>query len=194
MIFNVHWIYSVFATLLFAPPLGCYSFASHPNLGNLQQTQINTSFFKNNFGSTPSRKRRNRSDKTKVAFIGGTNIETSGDSAFGGLATAFLLIGLFAAVGTFVFANQVYTPEISQGAQMMRKSNRENEIRKLLEAVGSHQEDGNELLELRLPLETALGATLEEYITAVESSLQEKSDAIFTVADEDLVRILKQNV
>ena len=125
---------------------------------------------------------------------------TTEDSSSFGFGTIGIILST-AAVGAFIFANLVYTPEIVKGAQQLRQSNREIEIRKLLAAVHIHcQEDGNELGELRLPIETALGTTLEEYITAVESesnlnlSTEESTDRrAFTIADQDLVNILKKN-
>eukprot|EP00537_Pseudo-nitzschia_pungens_P006768 CAMPEP_0172372294 /NCGR_PEP_ID=MMETSP1060-20121228/46880_1 /TAXON_ID=37318 /ORGANISM="Pseudo-nitzschia pungens, Strain cf. cingulata" /LENGTH=187 /DNA_ID=CAMNT_0013098217 /DNA_START=82 /DNA_END=642 /DNA_ORIENTATION=- len=181
------WVFSVFATLLMHLPFDCNSFALYPALGSLRRTETNTNIYENDLGS-PSWKRRNRFDTTKVAVVGagGSGVELNSDFGFGEVASAVLLIGFSAAVGAFIFANQAYTPEIIQGAQMLRKTNRENEIRKLLEAVRSHQEDGKELLALRLPMEAALGMTLEEYIRAVERGLEENSDTIFTTADEDL--------
>ncbi|MGK3734299.1 MAG: hypothetical protein ACI8RD_007835 [Bacillariaceae sp.] len=141
-------------------------------------------------------------DIDSTTFILSSTTENSSSFGFG-----FGTIGIIlstAAVGAFIFANIVYTPEIVKGAQQLRQSNREIEIRKLLAAVHSHcQEDGNELVELRLPIETALGTTLEEYITAVESesesnlnlnlSSKETTDRAFTTADQDLVIILKKN-
>lgn len=154
---------------------------------------MNTKYVENDLGS-PSWKRRNRFGNIKVAVVGGTGVEMNGDFVFGDVARAVLLIGFSGAVGAFIFANQAYTPEIIQGAQMLRKSNRENEIRKLLGAVRSHQEEGKDVLALRLPMEAGLGMVLEEYITAVERSSEENSDTIFTTADQDLARILKQSI
>lgn len=203
------YICSVFAALFFGLPFGCYSFTLQQTIDHSRRTRrtVNISE-KRNSGSGSFATRRKRSDKTKIALLGDTSIEaatsrihsidcsiilSTGDSGFGGLVGILGLAGLSAAVGAFIFANIVYTPEIVQGAQMLRQSNREIEIRKLLEAIHSHQVNGNALLELRLPLETALGTTLEEYIVAVESNLED-TDTTFTRADQDLVNALKQSM
>ena len=157
-----------------------------------------TASFSDNIEATASQIYHNNGiDST--TFILSSTTEDSSSFGFG-----FGTIGIFlstAAVGAFIFANIVYTPEIVKGAQQLRQSNREIEIRKLLAAVHIHcQEDGNELVEVRLPIETALGTTIEEYITAVESesnlnlSTEESTDRrAFTIADQDLVNILKKN-
>ncbi len=49
---------------------------------------------------------------------------------------------------------------------------REVEIQKLVTAIQNHLEGGNDLNELRVPLEATLGMTLEDYATAVSSSLK----------------------
>ena len=200
-------IYFIFAALFFYLPFGCFSFVLQQPLDQLRPARRTIKISeKRIFRSGPFGK-RNRSDKPKITLFGDTSIEatacrihdidssiilSTADSSFGGLV-GILGLGLSAAVGAFIFANIVYTPEIVQGAQLLRQSNREIEIRKLLEAVHSHQADGNALIELRLPLETALGTTLEEYIIAVESGLED-IDITFTTADQDLVNILKQSI
>ena len=157
-----------------------------------------TASFSDNIEATASQIYHNNGIDSTTFILSST---TEDSSSFGfGFGTIGIILST-AAVGAFIFANLVYTPEIVKGAQQLRQSNREIEIRKLLAAVHIHcQEDGNELGELRLPIETALGTTLEEYITAVESesnlnlSTEESTDRrAFTIADQDLVNILKKN-
>jgi len=116
----------------------------------------------------------------------------------GGLAIRILGLGLVASVLAFVYANVVYTPEILEGYRDIKRSERESEIRKLLEAVQSHVNDGTKestsILELRVPLETALGKTLEDYVRAVLEPGSESNDALFTAADMELASILKQSI
>lgn len=180
------YIWSIFVTLFSGLHINCWSFIP------LRQIVVTG----------------NKSDKTEVALfpdtlevtaswidhgIDSTIILSSEEYNFGGLVGKIGLILSSAAIGGFLFANIVYTPEILKGAEQLRQSNREIEIRKLLVAIHTHEENGNELVELRLPLETALGTTLEDYIMAVDSSLsKETTDQAFTTADQDLANILKK--
>lgn len=112
------------------------------------------------------------------------------DSPFGLL----LGLGFVASIAAFVFANVVYTPEILEGAKDLRREERQEEISKILEAVRTHDGD---VSELRVPLETALGKSLEEYIGAV---LDVKDDddndeySLYTATDTELARLLKQSI
>lgn len=94
------------------------------------------------------------------------------------LPLPFIGIALLGAVGLFAYANWVLTPEIMEGASLIRQENRNAEIRKLIVAVESHINSGNPLSELRVPLEAALGTSLEEYIETVNEVLpSDNSDA-----------------
>jgi hypothetical protein len=155
-----------------------------------------------------------RSDTTKIALIADTNIEVEVDAStvvfdsgvhlsfaavdFGELKTwvfPLLTLSLLASVWAFVYANVVYTPEILEGARDLKRSEREVEIRKLLKAVQSHEKNGNEFAELRVPLETAVGKTLEDYVAAVlEPDSVENSTALFTASDIELATMLKQRI
>jgi len=154
-----------------------------------------------------------RSDTTKIALTEETSIDATASSCihnhsgmllsfdgpdFGGLATGILGIGLVASVGAFVYANIVYTPEILEGAKDIRRSERdrvrEAEIQKLLNAVQSHEKGGNDIAELRVPLETALGKTLEDYVRAVLEPGSDDNDSLFTASDTELATILKQSL
>lgn len=203
-------IHSVFACLFLGPPLWCYGFTPHTSLTPFKQTQkvLTTSTQNNYLGSTPLWRSTNRLDKTAIDLAGGGGCDTTGSSiqtmnnslllstegsVFGGLSV-IIILGFAVAVGAFVFANVVYTPEIVQGAQELRQSNRAEEIRKLLQAVRNHLAGGNELTELKVPLETALGTTLEEYVKEVETTAEDDTSSFLTTADRDLVKILKQNI
>lgn len=141
---------------------------------------------------------------TRLSVFGVTSIDSASPillSFDAGPTTTVGVLGfgvLAAAIGAFVFANVAYTPEIMEGAQEMRQSNREVEIRKLVNAVRSHTDEGNEPAELRLPLETALGKTLEDYAAAVDLSSGDNDDTgggdylIVTAADKDLAKAIKQ--
>jgi len=184
-------IWSIFVMILFSGlHIGCWSFVL------LQQIVVPSLKFTKRIENVSDAKRNcviNKSDKTKVALFPDTVLSTE-EYNFGGLIGTIGVILSIAAIGGFLFANIVYTPEIMKGAEQLRQSNREIEIRKLLVAIHNHEENGNELVELRLPLETALGTTLEEYIIAVESNLsKETTDKAFTTADQDLANILKKN-
>jgi hypothetical protein len=163
---------------------------------------------KGGFGSSymTHEARGTRSGTTKIALIESTSIELAASSwiessgmllctdgpSYGGLATGILGLGFVASVGAFVFANVVYTPEILEGARDIRRSEREAEIRKLVKAVQSHEEGGKNILELRLPLETALGKSLEEYVRSVLESGSDDKTELFTPADKELATMLKQ--
>ena len=110
-----------------------------------------------------------------------------------GIGNLILGLGFLAAVGAYVFANVVYTPEILEGARDLRIAERESEIRKILQAVEKHE---GELAELKVPLETALGKSLEDYVRSVLEDDTETSTADFvpTAADRELATILKRTI
>ena len=100
-----------------------------------------------------------------------------------------------ASIGAFVFANVVYTPEILEGAKDLRRSERETEISKILQAVQAHITNGKDVNELRIPLETALGKSLEDYVTAVlESENDDEYYSVYTTTDHELATLLKQSL
>ncbi len=110
------------------------------------------------------------------------------DSPFGLL----LGLGFVASIAAFVFANVVYTPEILEGAKDLRREERQEEISKILEAVRTHDGD---VSELRVPLETALGKSLEEYIGAVlDESKDDDEYSLYTATDTELATLLKQDI
>lgn len=111
---------------------------------------------------------------------------------FGELIPGIFGFGLVFLVGAFVYANVVYTPEILEGSKSLMLSEREKEIRKLLGAVESHKLEGKDVVELRLPLETALGKPLERYIQEVLDFEANDDDFIYTAADTELATMLKQ--
>ena len=122
------------------------------------------------------------------------NFETSSlnisldDSPFGLL----LGLGFVASIAAFVFANVVFTPEILEGAKDLRREERQEEISKILEAVRTHDGD---VSELRVPLETALGKSLEEYVGAVlDESKDDDEYSLYTVTDTELAKLLKQDI
>jgi hypothetical protein len=82
------------------------------------------------------------------------------------LSLLFVGLTLMAAAGIFAFVNLVLTPEIVEGASKLRQERREREVRKLIDAV---TEKGDSILELREPLEAALGVSLEEYVEGLNN-------------------------
>ncbi|KAG7351119.1 hypothetical protein IV203_010479 [Nitzschia inconspicua] len=72
------------------------------------------------------------------------------------------------AVGIFAYANLVLTPEIVEGASLIRQENRQMEVQRLIDAVNSHVAKGNDLEDLRIPLEAALGVPLETYVEVLD--------------------------
>ncbi|KAL3916331.1 MAG: hypothetical protein SGILL_005229, partial [Bacillariaceae sp.] len=119
------------------------------------------------------------------------------------LAIGTLLLG---GAAVFAYANIVYTPEIIEGASVMRRENREEQVQKLIEAVRSHINGDNGLEELRRPLEAALGVdSLEKYVASVgvyfESGTVDDSSSTaanagekaldLCEADKDLAELIK---
>jgi len=190
--------------------VGYRGLAFQPTLNHVQHTR-KTIYFpdkKSGFSSSPLKheRRGTRSETTKSALTEdisneiavSTWIQDSGmllssdGPEFGRLVTGILGLVLVASVGAFVFANVVYTPMILEGAKDLRRSERDAEIRKLLMALQSHEKGGKDLMELRVPLETALGKTLEDYVLAVLEQGPDDNDALFTAADMELATTLKQ--
>jgi hypothetical protein len=101
------------------------------------------------------------------------------------LAAGAAIVGLVG-VSAFAYANAMYTPEILEGAERLRRTTRDAEVRKLRTAVQIHFESGNDVNELRVPLEAALGRTLEDYATAVASSSSSSSSPTIGSIDEAL--------
>jgi hypothetical protein len=101
-----------------------------------------------------------------VSLLGGQEEGISSQLFVAGAAVTVLLF----AVGAFLHANLVFTPQIIMEADRLRKTRRNVEIQKLVSAIQFHLESGNDLNELRIPLEAALGMTLEDYISDVSSS------------------------
>lgn len=110
-----------------------------------------------------------------------------------GIGNLVLGLGFLAAIGAYVFANVVYTPEILEGARDLRIAERETEIRKILQAIETHE---GEMVELKVPLETALGKPLEEYVQSVleDGSDNNNTDFAPTAADMELATILKRTI
>jgi hypothetical protein len=205
-----HHFHSIGVLVLFLLLVGYRGLAFQPTLNHVQHTR-KTIYFpdkKSGFGSSPMKHeaRGTRSETTKTALTEDISNEiavstwihdsgmllSSDGPEFGRLVTGILGLVLVASVGAFVFANVVYTPEILEGAKDLRRSEREAEIRKLLKAVQSHEKGGKDLTELRVPLETALGKTLEDYVRAVLEPGSDANDALFTAADMELATMLKQ--
>jgi hypothetical protein len=114
-------------------------------------------------------------------------------SAEEGVNTALLIPGVFllGGVAAFIYANVVYTPEIIEGMELMRLEDREVEVQQLLEVFQEHQKDGNDLEELRKPLEQTFGMTVEEYVAKVDDGKTSLEPSEFTSADETLADILR---
>lgn len=125
-------------------------------------------------------------------------VATSGDptpSSF--LVPSVLLVATVAvALGGFVYANLQYTPEILHGAEQIRKEERELEVLKLVAAMVVEEKGqkgtSSQTESLRMPLEAALGITLEEYVAAVQvPPNEERSDGpVFTPADKELAKLV----
>jgi hypothetical protein len=109
---------------------------------------------------------------------------------------------LLGAVGIFAYANLVYTPEIMQGASLLRQENREREVRKLISAVKCHSQNDQAFSDIRGPLETALGTSLEDYVQAVnDRTLSNDIDdetctsaSPFGKADQELASVIKSEL
>jgi hypothetical protein len=191
--------------------VGYRGLAFQPTLNHVRHTRKPIYYIpdkKSGFSSSPLKdeRRGTRTETTKSALTEdisneiavSTWIQDSGmllssdGPEFGRLVTGILGLVLVASVGAFVFANVVYTPEILEGAKHIRRSERDAEIRKLLTALQSHEKGGKDLMELRVPLETALGKTLEDYVLAVLEQGPDVNDALFTAADKELATMLKQ--
>ena len=170
--------------------VGYQGLAFQPSLHRVQQQQQykakrilshNGSKTKTTFGSSPTNHKRRRCT-TKIALVGNEGAEFAASLWISsnegpGLGGLILGLGFVASIGAFVFANVVYTPEILEGAEDMRRSERENEIAKILQAVRSHESSGKDLLELKVPLETALGKPLEDYVrTVLEAESNENQE------------------
>lgn len=124
------------------------------------------------------------------------------DAGIGDLPSIVLVPGVFflGAIAAFVFANVVYTPEILENAEQIRLETREEEIRSVLGAVRQHIQEGKDLENLRRPLEMALNMPVEDYVAAVSSETNSRtnegtstvaSSTEFTEADIGLASILK---
>eukprot|EP00980_Cylindrotheca_fusiformis_P008003 scaffold1706_cov116-Cylindrotheca_fusiformis.AAC.6 len=94
--------------------------------------------------------------------------------------------GLLVAIGAFVYANVVYTPEILENSVEMRLQLREVQVQKLLTVVQTHIANGLDLEDLRRPLEDTFGTTIEEYVADVDAKRIE-----VTSADQSLAEVLK---
>lgn len=129
-------------------------------------------------------------DNAMLAFTdeGGSSNSIIGSifpSIFGGI--------LLLAVGAFLYANVVYTPEIIEQSEKTRLGNREIEMRKLLEFVQTESKGNDSLLEeLRSPLEQAFGMTIEEYVSKVDNEKRTSPDQpAFANADAELANVLR---
>ena len=127
----------------------------------------------------------------------------SGDDGLFGFNPLFVLLSL--GIGAFAYANLKFTPEIIENTENMRLQLRESEVRKLVQVVmkqqqqqqGQQRTDG--FGDLREPLETAFGMTIEEYVAAVDKyfSTDRQVDATsileqrYTSADKELADILR---
>jgi hypothetical protein len=123
-----------------------------------------------------------------------------GDEIGGGGVSGLILPGLFLflAIGAFLYANVVFTPEIIENMEQMRMENRKAEVQKLMALVAAHSKkkkndgDGDDssssLEELRFPLEEAFGMTVEEYIVDVQNP---NALIPYASADRDLAELLK---
>ncbi len=85
------------------------------------------------------------------------------------IPTSILIPTVFflGAISAFLYANIVYTPEIVENAERIRQEIRNEEMEKLLEVVEQHINEGNDMEELRKPLEVALNRTIEDYVDSV---------------------------
>lgn len=126
-----------------------------------------------------------------------SEIESGVSSSIGSIISNFFGIALVLSIGVFYYANVVYTPEILENSKQMRLQVREIDRQKLLAAIQQHINDGLDLNELRAPLETTFGMTIEEYVSSVEEESvrrgggEEETEMTITSADESLARILK---
>lgn len=118
----------------------------------------------------------NAVDAPLVAHGRGTNIPPSlgipglllSSETEGFHIPTFIGFTLVTAIGVFAYANLVLTPEILEGAASMRQEKRDSEIQRLIAVVHNHTEQRKSFSELRIPLEVALGVSLETYLEAVE--------------------------
>ena len=85
------------------------------------------------------------------------------------------IVFLMGSISAFIYANQVYTPEIVENAERIRQEIREEEIQKLFDVVQQHMLQGKDLEELRRPLEFALDMAIEDYIASVVAESTENS-------------------
>lgn len=124
------------------------------------------------------------------------------DGAIGDLSPAVIIPAVFllGAVSAFVFANVVYTPEILEAAEQQKLEVREKEITKLLQVVVDHVAAGNDLKELKQPLEVALNMPLQDYIRQVKEYRKEAfaetydpSSRFYAESDARLVAVLEAN-
>jgi hypothetical protein len=127
-----------------------------------------------------------QSDPSFASLLLSSSQEGESSVTISGLIVPGIFLTL--AIGAFLYANVVFTPEIIENTEQMRLENREAEVRKLMALVTAHKNDGKDVEELRLALEEAFGMTVEEYIVDVKNP---NALTPYAGSDDDLAELLK---
>lgn len=133
-----------------------------------------------------------------LARLSSSSTSMIADAGIGDLPPILVIPGIFllGAISAFVFANVVYTPEILENAEQIRLETREEEIRSVWNAVKQHVREGNDLEELRRPLEVALNMSIETYVQSIKNAQknheeeEKEGSTEFTEADIGLASLL----